>query len=63
MVDPEPEGATPLAVSTTFGTISEYFFLTMRLMHTGVLSSFAVTPGALQAPAQSPSSRFRGDLS
>jgi len=29
-------------VSTSFGTISEYFFLTMRLLHTGVLSSFAV---------------------
>jgi ubiquitin conjugation factor E4 B len=39
---PEPPGATPLAVSASFGTISEYFFLTMRLLHVGLLTSFSV---------------------
>ena len=29
----------PLVVSTAFGTVSEYFFLTMRAMHVGYLSS------------------------
>ena len=31
---------TPLAVSASFGTISEYFFLTMRVLHMGLLTSF-----------------------
>ena len=39
---PEPEGAAPLAVSDSFGTISEYFFLTSRLLHEGLLTSFTV---------------------
>ena len=39
---PEPPGAAPLAVSASFGTISEYFFLTMRLLHVGLLTSFSV---------------------
>jgi len=29
-------------VSTSFGTISEYFFLTMRVLHNGLLSSFTL---------------------
>mmetsp|Transcript_32953 Transcript_32953/g.54448 ORF Transcript_32953/g.54448 Transcript_32953/m.54448 type:complete len:1043 (-) Transcript_32953:431-3559(-) len=41
-VEPEPEGTPPLAVSTSFGTISEYFFLTMRLLHIGVQPSFVI---------------------
>jgi len=32
----------PLVVSTAFGTVSEYFFLTMRAMHVGYLSSCSV---------------------
>ena len=32
----------PLQVSTSFGTISEYFFLTMRVLHVGMLPSFAM---------------------
>lgn len=42
VVEPEPEGSEPLAVSESFGTISEYFFLTMRVLHVGMLSSFAI---------------------
>jgi len=42
MVEPEPEGTPPLAVSASFGTISEYFFLAMRTLHLGLLSSFTV---------------------
>uniref|UniRef100_A0A7S0Q3G5 RING-type E3 ubiquitin transferase n=1 Tax=Coccolithus braarudii TaxID=221442 RepID=A0A7S0Q3G5_9EUKA len=40
--EPEAEGMPALAVSTSFGTISEYFFLTMRLMHLGILSALSV---------------------
>ena len=29
-------------ISSSFGTISEYFFLTMRLLHVGVLPVFPV---------------------
>ena len=29
-------------VSSSFGTISEYFFLTMRVLHMGLLSSFGM---------------------
>jgi len=42
MVEPDPEDAAALTVSASFGTISEYFFLTMRLLHVGLLSSFTV---------------------
>ena len=42
MVEPEAEGAEPLAVSASFGTISEYFFLTIRMLHMGLLSSFSM---------------------
>merc|ERR1719171_1339746 len=41
MVETDPDEA-PLEVSTSFGTISEYFFLTMRVLHVGMLSSFAM---------------------
>ena len=36
------EGGDPLVISSSFGTISEYFFLTMRLLHVGVLPVFPV---------------------
>ena len=36
------EGGDPLVISASFGTISEYFFLTMRLLHVGVLPVFPV---------------------
>ena len=42
VVEPEPEGAPPLEVSSSFGTISEYFFLTMRVLHVGLLTSFSM---------------------
>mmetsp|Transcript_46593 Transcript_46593/g.122326 ORF Transcript_46593/g.122326 Transcript_46593/m.122326 type:complete len:1040 (-) Transcript_46593:517-3636(-) len=32
----------PLQVSASFGTISEYFFLTMRVLHVGLLPSYAM---------------------
>jgi len=35
----KPMESEPLVVSTAFGTVSEYFFLTMRAMHVGYLSS------------------------
>ena len=42
MVEAEPEGISPLEISSSFGTISEYFFLTMRVLHVGMLSSFTM---------------------
>jgi ubiquitin conjugation factor E4 B len=42
IVEVDPEGVPPLEVSASFGTISEYFFLTMRVLHVGLLSSFTM---------------------
>ena len=36
------ENEAALEVSTSFGTVSEYFFLTMRVLHVGMLSSFTM---------------------
>ena len=38
----DDEGTPPLEISTSFGTISEYFFLTMRVLHVGMLASFSM---------------------
>ena len=35
-------GARRVQVSTSFGTISEYFFLTLRVLNKGLLSSFGL---------------------
>lgn len=40
--DPDPEDTPPLPVSTSFGTVTEYFFLSMRVLHMGLLSSFTL---------------------
>ena len=48
MVEPEHEDTAPLQVSATFGTISEYFFLTLRILHIGLLSSFAMMEKLMQ---------------
>ena len=54
---PEAPGAAPLAVSASFGTISEYFFLTMRLLHVGLLTSFSVLEQMQQR-----AHRWKGEL-
>lgn len=48
MVEPDSEDAAPLQVSSSFGTISEYFFLTLRLLHMGLLSSFSMMERLMQ---------------
>ena len=42
MVEPEALDEEPLQVSKSFGTISEYFFITLRVLHMGLLSSFTM---------------------
>merc|ERR1719502_177429 len=42
VTEADHEGQPPLEVSASFGTISEYFFLTMRVLHVGMLASFSM---------------------
>eukprot|EP00962_Isochrysis_galbana_P020659 scaffold6052_cov76-Isochrysis_galbana.AAC.1 len=41
-VSPDSDDTPPLHVSSSFGTVTEYFFLCMRVQHMGLLSSFTV---------------------
>ena len=42
IVAPDDDDSPPLEVSTSFGTVTEYFFLTMRVLHVGLLPSYSM---------------------